>query len=746
MYFRNRLLILVLSLLIPTFAGGVLAVWYVYDQQHADQERTVGEAARALALLVDKELQTKEGVLQALARSPSLARGDLPEFYVHAKALAPTPATTIVLHDMAGKQVLNTRVGFGQPLPQRRSSDMAQLMERYGANRTLVSDLFLAPVAKRYDFTVQVPVPVTGEPSYYLTMGINSASLESLFVGHRFPQQWIITVVDRHGAVLARTRDAEKFVGTLVRPYSRKIIAASNEGAYRSVTLEGIPVKAFFSTVPRSDWKILVSIPESEIRMVPLRAAAMLAGMLVLLLAAALAAAGRTARRSLAPIEHLGLAADRLGRGEEVHYESQGLVEIDLVGRRLADAAVQINTAQAELERRISVAVANNARAQAALIKGQKLEALSRLTGGIAHDFNNLLQTLMTALQLAAMTADRERLQALFATCQAAVRKATDLTAQLGSFGKIQDARLEVVQLSAMLQNKRQLLTSAVGSGVTLSVDLAGDLWPVQVDPVQLELALVNIALNAGDAMPNGGAFSIRAENVPASLAPQGVEDDCVLLRLTDTGVGMSPQVLADALDPFFTTKAAGQANGLGLPQAYGFANQSGGLLRLDSVEGEGTTAEIYLPRSHAANVANAAATTVALAPARGSGLGLSGAQSVLFVDDDHLLRDTVVPALEHAGFVVTVAANGDAALALLESGLRPDVVFSDIVMPGQTSGIALANIVTERFPESAIVLATGYSEKRIGLSGVQVLSKPYELSALIDTLKALRRSAAVGS
>jgi CheY-like chemotaxis protein len=305
-----------------------------------------------------------------------------------------------------------------------------------------------------------------------------------------------------------------------------------------------------------------------------------------------------------------------------------------------------------------------------------------------------------------------------------------------------------VVKLSLVLQDKRQLLTSAVGSGVTLSVDLAGDLWPVLVDPVQLELALVNIALNAGDAMPHGGAFSIRAENVPASLAPQGMEGDCVLLRLTDTGVGMSGQVLADALDPFFTTKAGGQSNGLGLPQAYGFANQSGGLLRLDSVEGEGATVEIYLPRSNAAGVTDAAAATAAPAPAaaHGAAFGRPGAQSVLFVDDDHLLRDTVVPALEHAGFVVTVAASGDAALVLLESGLRPDVVFSDIVMPGQTSGIALANIVKQRFPESALVLATGYSEKRIGLPGVQVLSKPYELNVLIDTLKALRPSAAVGS
>jgi hypothetical protein len=142
------------------------------------------------------------------------------------------------------------------------------------------------------------------------------------------------------------------------------VVAALNEGSYSSVTLDGIPVKAFFSTIPRSDWKVLVSIPESGIRQVPLRAAAWLAGMLVLLLAAAIAAASRTARNSLAPIEHLGLVADRLGRGQEVSYQSQGLVEIDLVGHRLADAAVQIRTAQAELERKIAVAVATNARAR----------------------------------------------------------------------------------------------------------------------------------------------------------------------------------------------------------------------------------------------------------------------------------------------------------------------------------------------------------------------------------------------
>jgi signal transduction histidine kinase len=730
MYFRNRLLVLVLSILLPAFASSMLAVWYVYDQEHDNQERSVGEAARALALLVDKELQAREGVLLALAASPALARGDLAEFYVHAKLLAPTPGTAIILQEPSGEQLLNTRVPPGEPLPQRRASNMAKLIDKYGGKRTLVSDVFLASVAKRYDFAIQVPVLREGEIKYYLAMGIQAASLQSLFQNQRFPQSWIITVIDRNGNVVARTRDDDKFVGTTVRTSTQRIIGASAEGSFPSITLDGIAVKAFFSTIERADWKMLISIPEAEIRQIPVRAAAMLGAMLVLVLLLALAAARRTSRSTILPIEHLGTVADRLGRGEPVRYQSQGLLEIDRVGLRLADAADQITTAQSELERRIAVAVANNERAQVALIKGQKLEALSRLTGGIAHDFNNLLQTLTSALQLAAMTGDPERVQSLLATCQAAVRKATDLTAQLGAFGKVQDARLEVVELGPTIRKKMQLLASAVGSSVSVRLDLADRLWPVLIDPVQLELALVNIALNACDAMPQGGALRIGADNVPAERAPREMPGEYVLLRVTDTGIGMSPEVLANALDPFFTTKPMGQANGLGLAQVYGFATNSGGLLRLDSVEGEGTTVELYLPRAAVLSSVEPSATAPSPAPA-------VTARHVLFVDDDRLLRETVAPALEQAGFTVTVADSGDEALAFLQDGLRPDVVFSDIVMPGRTSGIDLAKIVRQRYAGTGIVLATGYSLKRTGLPDVQVLSKPYELSAVIDALTA---------
>jgi signal transduction histidine kinase len=738
MHIRSRLLVLVLAILVPAFASGVLAVCYVYQQEHADQERSVSESARALAMLVDKELQSREAVLQTLARAPALARGDLAEFDGYIRSLVSDPTVAIVLQDLSGKQLLNTRVPAGRALPQKRFSNVAALIERYGAERPLVSDVFYAPIAKRFDFTVQAPVVLDGKLSYFVTMGINAASLRSLFDQQRFPAPWVVTVVDRNGAVVTRTRDQAKFEGTLVRSHTRNIIGAAREGAYHSVTLDGVPVRAFFATIPRANWKILVSIPESEIRRVPLIAAALLALLTVVLLIIALLAAGRTARRSIAPIEHLGTVADQLGRGEDISYRAQGLHEIDKVGRRLTDAAAQIKAAKSELERRIEVAVATNERARAALIKGQQLEALGRLTGGIAHDFNNLLQTLMSALQVAAMVTDQSRVRELIATCQAAVKKATELTAQLGSFGKVQQARLEILDVRAALQKHAPLLQSAMGSQVTMRVDLAESLWPVQVDPVQFELALINIAHNARDAMPAGGAFRISAENASApdgKLAPEGhaTQSEFVLLRMTDTGSGMSPAVLANAPNPFFTTKPLGQANGLGLAQVDAFATQCGGWLRLASVEGQGATIELYLPR---AAMPAQATTPAALATP-------STARSVLFVDDDALLRGTVGPALEQAGFRVALAATGDEALALLDGGLRPDVVFSDIVMPGRTSGIALAAIVRQRYPQIGMMLATGYSDKTSEFPDVPVLSKPYHLAAAIATLNECCRSAA---
>jgi signal transduction histidine kinase/CheY-like chemotaxis protein len=730
MRIRTRLLILVLSVLIPSFSAALLAVAYVYNEEQASQARGMTEATRAFALLVNNELQKRASNLQALANAPSLARGDLAEFYEHARKVAPTPETTVILADLQGRQLLNTRVALGTPLPARRASNLGELMQRYGSDRVLISDLFLAPLGKRHDFSIQVPVRIGEELRYVLIMGVNASTLQGLFVSQHFPKQWISSVVDRKGVVVARSRDAQQWVGTPMRESSRLRMGANSEGVYQTRSLDGIDVRAFFSTVPDADWKVAVSIPIEEIRRVPLQAAALLAGLMALLLVLGLLAARWFANRAIEPIEYLGRSAEGLGQGEEMAYRPLGVAELDSVGRRMAEASRQIRDSTTQLEQRVAEAVTATERAQRALLQSQKLEALGRLTGGIAHEFNNLLQTLTTALQLAEMTSTQPKVQKLIETCKRTVSRATALTGQLGSFGRVQEGRLATVGMHDQARSAVQLMKGALRHDIAVSLSCEKDAWPVTIEPLQFDLALLNLAINARDAMPGGGMLRIEVCNLSLGQPPDELAaGDYVLVTMTDSGTGMTPEVLARALDPFFTTKTIGHGSGLGLPQAYAFATQSQGTLVLHSCPGEGTRVEIYLPRASRSLVAG-------LQP--DAGLQARGKGTVLFVEDDVLVREAVVPALEDCGFTLLVAGDGEAALKMLEDGARPDVVFSDIVMPGRISGIDLAGLVRQRDPSLPVVLATGYTEQQAALPGVRILAKPYAIEKVVALLTEL--------
>jgi signal transduction histidine kinase/CheY-like chemotaxis protein len=735
MRIRTRLLILILAILVPAFSAAALAVGYVYLEERRAQENSVKEAVRAFALLVDNEFETKAGILRALASSPTLARGELPEFYSHARQLAPTPETVIILYDLEGRQLLNTRAPLGTPLPARRVSNIKELMDRYGEDRTLVSDMFKAPLGGRHDFVVQVPVRVEGRIRYFLGMGVNASSLQNTMARQRFPEEWIAVIVDRQNRIVARSRDAEQLRGRLVSDAARRQFAAApGEGVFFGTNLVGTPVQAFYSSVPGPQWRVMVSIPKTELRRVPLHAAAFLGGIMAVLLVLAVVLARRFGRNAIGPIEYLGRSAEDLGQGREVAYVPQQVAEIDAVARRMAEASDRIRRSQAELEQRVREAVATTERAQQALMRSQKLEALGRLTGGIAHEFNNLLQTLTTALQLAALTSTQPKVQSLIDTCKRTITRATALTGQLGSFGRLQDARLLTVDPCEQLHNAIQLIRNVLRQGIELELECEEGLWPVTVDPLQFDLALLNLAINARDAMPDGGHLRIGARNCVLEPTLERKDGDYVLVSVVDTGTGMPPDVLAHALDPFFTTKEPGKGSGLGLAQAYAFATQSQGSLTLSSTPGQGTRVELYLPRS-----------TLPLSPQPGRGAQTETLRSsgrILFVEDDALVRETVARGLEEAGFEVLVAANGERALAMIEAGLDVDVAFSDIVMPGKISGIDLAGILHERRPGLPVVLATGYTDQRATVPGVQVLAKPYEIGQLVALLSGLANKA----
>jgi nitrogen-specific signal transduction histidine kinase/CheY-like chemotaxis protein len=360
------------------------------------------------------------------------------------------------------------------------------------------------------------------------------------------------------------------------------------------------------------------------------------------------------------------------------------------------------------------------------LAQVQKMEALGQLTGGIAHDFNNLLMIVSGhAEMLRRRLTDPKALQSIEAVLTAA-RRGESLTRQLLTFSRRQSLNPVPVDIGQRVNAMRAMLESSLRGNIEFVVDVPADIWPVAVDVSEFELALVNIAVNARDAMQQGGTFTLRASNaVGRSGRGSLMSGDHVELSLTDTGAGIEPDVIQKIFDPFFTTKAVGKGTGLGLSQVYGFAHQSGGTVRVTSQIGSGTTIMLGLPRSQAKPVAadpESAEPRIA-GPAAGT---------ILVVEDNPAVCEVTATLLEQIGYRVLRAENAADALAQLEGGATIDLVFSDIVMPHGMNGIHLAQEVKERYPTMGVLLTTGYSDVAAAAgTRFTILRKPFELSAL---------------
>jgi signal transduction histidine kinase/CheY-like chemotaxis protein len=513
-------------------------------------------------------------------------------------------------------------------------------------------------------------------------------------------------------------------------------MSAQAEGSSEGQTLAGVQGTAFFSRAPETGWTYLVSVPQAALYGPALRATGLMAAMSLLLLGLGLVAALSVARRISRPVESLREAAERLGRSEPVQAQATGTVELDAVGSAMSGASERLRESTAELERRVAEALASFEQSQRALVQAQKLEALGQLTGGIAHDFNNVLQTLSTGLQALKYGVTGDQRDVLLASCQRSVARGAELARQLMAFGRLQEVRVETIDPAARMAEARPLLEGALPANIALRFELAPGLWPLTVDPAQLELALLNLVINARDAMPSGGSIVLRGSNEtlrgdPAAPLPAG---DYVLLELSDTGGGMTEDVMARALDPFYTTKGVGKGSGMGLPQAYGFARQNGGTLLLESKPGAGTTVRLYLPRAHEALSPRASAP---------GGAGIPAARGkVLLVEDDEAVRGTLSAALRAVGFEIHAAATADEALRRVDGGERYDVVLTDIVMPGELGGLELAAHLRSHHPGTGVVVATGYSDRAVDLPGVPALAKPFELHQAVEAINAAMESA----
>jgi nitrogen-specific signal transduction histidine kinase/CheY-like chemotaxis protein len=367
------------------------------------------------------------------------------------------------------------------------------------------------------------------------------------------------------------------------------------------------------------------------------------------------------------------------------------------------------------------------------LRQSQKMEAVGQLTGGIAHDFNNLLMVISGSVDLISRrVAADEKTAKLFEAARQGVARGAKLNQQLLAFARRQDLRTEVVSVNDLIPTFEHLLDRAVGEAVVVEVQRAREYWLCKTDAHQLETAILNLAINARDAMPNGGTLRLEIENRSVSkeqarlwVASGG---EYVVVTLSDTGTGMSAETASRIFEPFFTTKEIGKGTGLGLSQVYGFARQSNGFVTIKTALGAGTAVSIFLPRTTELVIATGETpvTDGELAGGRGS---------ILVVEDDEAVRSTTIAMLKDSGYTTFEATTARSALAVLESGMPIDLVFSDVIMPGGMTGVELALEIKAQHEGVLVLLTSGYTAQQIVpehlAADIQLLRKPYTLTEL---------------
>jgi len=433
-------------------------------------------------------------------------------------------------------------------------------------------------------------------------------------------------------------------------------------------------------------------------------------------LVSAVRSAGRARRRQYEVQDTLAALADSEQRYKVLASNLEGLV-------------AERTHSLAEANGRLTKEIADRERAEAALLQAQKLESVGQLTSGIAHDFNNLLTAVLGNIEIARRrVGDEGADRALIAACKA-VERGARLTSQLLAFSRKQRLAARPTDVNRLVTSAGDMLFRTMGTTIQIETQLDPVLWPAMVDPTQLELVLLNLAINGRDAMKDGGCLTIRTANVPAAGRPADLPDgDYVLVSVADTGAGMSDDVRAKAFEPFFTTKEIGKGSGLGLSMVHGVAVQSGGNVYLQSAPGRGTTVTLYLPRSATEAVAIELQTTDA-PPSNG------GPATILVVDDDADVRDIAVNGLRDCGYQVLEAENGYAALERLARD-RIDLVLMDVAMPGM-NGIETIRRARELHPRLAAIFMSGYADTTVFAPIVDdpLLQKPYRLDKLASAV-----------
>jgi len=699
--------------------AGVTAISAI-DAQRVQLKDEVAGKVNGLLNDIDLQISAIEVELKVLSRLPSIQSGDITAFDGQLRAAIQVYGTALVLHDTHGQQLINTNWPFGEPLPRATNTEMHDRVVATGLPQ--VSDLIIGATLRRPIISVGVPVVHEGHVVNVLAMGIGPEILSELLkeqnlLSEAISPAWTIAILDRQGVILARNRDLDQFLGKPVATLLRKAMISGAEDTWiANITSDGTPVYSTFRRSLVTGWTVAIGVPREFVD-APLRQAWVLAiGGGISFMALSLALGYWMAQGIRRPVNKLAAMTRAMGGGEPVGPFYSGVRELNLVGDGLGDTAITLAQHRQQLEELVArrtqeLALVNNQlwaeiearkQAQATLLQTQKMEAIGQLTGGIAHDFNNLLTVACGSLEMLDAHISDEKSLRLLRSAQTAMSRGASLTGSLLAFARKQRLEPVLADLNSVIVEMTEMLRRSIGPSIEIRHAFSADLWPVLIDIGQIETAFLNVAINARDAMPEGGTLLIKTANISDELPEEVVARECVLVSMGDTGTGMSTEVMERAFDPFFTTKEVGKGTGLGLSMVFGVVHQSGGAVRLRSRVGSGTTVLIHLPRA-------ASAALLATEGPTPAGVRPGGGARILIVDDDAAVRWLTVECLREIGYTVMEADSGRAALTLLEHEDPYDLVVMDEVMPG-LSGQDTARMARRARPELKVLFLSGYA------------------------------------
>jgi signal transduction histidine kinase/CheY-like chemotaxis protein len=679
--FRRPLILLGIAALFPLVVlSAVLGVLAIRQQQNGLRQEALDRVDR-VAAGVDRELAAQLELLRALSRLPVLdSPADQTAFAESARRVRQDQPLWFVvsLSDIHATRLVDVPEPIGG-VQGGKVIDVASHARAVEMRQPAIGRM-LRGTRGRPAFAIRMPVIRDDRVTAILSAVIGPDAVRDVLVASGLPNGWIGAVVDADGRLVARTAGPSTLIGEPASEAVRQPSAQASRGMYEGRTLEGMPTVTAHRSLTNGGWSV-----------------------------------------------HIGL-----DRG--LYYAPLTRSLWLIVGGALlsfALLAIFVWLLVRELRAR--------EREQAAMAEGQRLEALGRMTGGVAHDFNNILMIAMgSAEALKRRRANPDQVTRFADAILSAANRGQLLTRQLLAFARRSTQEPISFHLQERVGDLGGLLDRSTRGDIVTAVSIPNETWPIYADPNALEVALINLAVNARDAMPNGGRLSVQAMNVTLESgrdSETGLRGDYVALVVRDSGAGIPKEHLSRIFEPFYTTKPTGKGTGLGLSQVFGFAKQSNGTLTVTSKIGEGTTFTLYLPRS---------TQPPREPPARDPSIETRSGGRLLLVEDNHEVAQVTEAMLASAGYAITWANSGKAALDIIDKGEPVDIVLSDVVMEGGLSGLELAPLLRKRRPGLPIVLMTGYSEAlaKSSSSGFPVLAKPFAQADAIQVLRAATHAA----